>query len=116
MSPEERDKAHLWDMLQAANEAGELCRGLTLEALLRDRRTLLALERLMELLGEAARRVSDGYRSAHPEVPWRKLIGLRNILAHEYGTIDHRRLFIAASENALELGRSLEALLAEPER
>jgi uncharacterized protein with HEPN domain len=99
-------------MLQAANEARELCHGFTFETLERDRRTLLALERLMELLGEAARRVSGESRAAHPEIPWRKIIGLRNILAHEYGTIDHRRLFLAAAEETLELSARLEALLA----
>lgn len=46
MKPESRDKAHLWDMLQAADEARELCRGLSFETLALDRRTLLALERL----------------------------------------------------------------------
>lgn len=116
MWPEGRDKAHLWDMLQAANEARELCRGLTFETLVRDRRTVLALERVMELLGESARRVSEESRAAHPEIPWRKIIGLRNILAHEYGTIDHRRLFLAAAEETQELSRRLEALLAGPDR
>src|SRR5687767_4356210 len=116
MSPKDRDQAHIWDMLQAANEARDLCRGLTFETLVRDRRTLLALERLMELLGEAARRVSEKFRTAHPEIPWRKIIGLRNILAHEYGTIDHRRLFLAAAEDTVELSRRLEALLGGPDR
>ena len=111
MSPEGRDKAHLWDMLQCANEARELCRGLTFEKLERDRRTLLALERLMELLGEAARRVSPDFQRTHPEIPWRRIIGLRNVLAHEYGRIDHRRLFLAATEDTRALSRRLHALL-----
>ena len=82
MKPEGRDKAHLWDMLQAANEARELCRGLAFESIEGDRRTLLALERLMELVGEAARRVTEGFQQAHPEVAWRKIVGLRNVLVH----------------------------------
>lgn len=112
MWPEGRDQAYLWDMLQAANEARELCDGLTFETLERDRRTLLALERLMELLGEAARRVSEEFQRAHPEIPWRRIIGLRNVLAHEYGSIDHRRLFLAAAEETLALSQRLEDLLA----
>jgi uncharacterized protein with HEPN domain len=113
MKPESPDKAYLWDMLQAADEARELCRGFTFETLQRDRRTLLALERLMELIGEAARRVSDEYQRAHPEIAWRKIIGLRNVLAHEYGRIDHRRLFLAATEDTATLSRILKAILPD---
>ena len=116
MKPESRDKAYLWDMLQAADEARELCRGFAFETIEGDRRTLLALERLMELIGEAARRVSDEFRRAHPEIAWRKIIGLRNVLAHEYGRIDHRRLFLAATEDTAALSRLLEAILANQSR
>ena len=112
MKPESRDKAYLWDMLQAADEVREICRGFTIETIGGDRRTLLALERLMELIGEAARRVSDEFQRAHPEIAWRKIIGLRNVLAHEYGRIDHRRLFLAATEDTVALSHILGALLA----
>lgn len=111
MKPESRDQAYLWDMLQAADEARELCRGFTFETIEGDRRTLLALERLMELIGEAARRVSDTFQRAHPEIAWRKIIGLRNVLAHEYGRIDHRRLYIAATEDTTTLSRILTEIL-----
>lgn len=100
-------------MLQAADEARELCRGFTLETFERERRTLLALERVMEVLGGAARRVSDEFQRTHPEIAWRKIIGLRNVLAHEYGRIDHRRLFFAATEVTATLSRILGAMLAE---
>ena len=111
MKPESRDQAYLWDMLQAADEARELCRGYSFETIEGDRRTLLALERLMELIGEAARRVSIEFQRAHPDIAWRKIIGLRNVLAHEYGRIDHRRLFFAATEDAAALSRILNAIL-----
>jgi len=111
MKPESRDQAYLWDMLQAVEEARELCDGFTFETIASDRRTLLALERLMELIGEAARRVSDEFQRAHPDIAWRKIIGLRNVLAHEYGRIDHRRLFIAATEDTATLSHTLKGLL-----
>jgi len=113
MKPESRDQAYLWDMLQAADEARALCDGFTVEPIQGDRRTLLALERLMELIGEAARRVSDEFQRAHPEIAWRKIIGLRNVLAHEYGRIDHRRLFIAATEDTATLSRILNEILPD---
>jgi len=56
MRPEDRDAAYLWDMLHAARDAAAITSGLTEEQLRRDRVRLLALERSMELIGEAARR------------------------------------------------------------
>ena len=111
MRPEERDAAYLWDMLQAARDATAIIAGVTAENFSRDRLRALALARSMELLGEAARRVSGDFRAAHPEVPWREMIGLRNILAHEYGRIDHARLFATAVRELPGLIALLEGLL-----
>ncbi|MBM3358127.1 MAG: DUF86 domain-containing protein [Betaproteobacteria bacterium] len=114
MRPEERDAAILWDMLQSARDATGIVAGATAESLRRDRLRTLALERSMELLGEAAGRVSATFRAAHPQVPWRAMIGLRNILAHEYGRIDHERLFMTAVKELPALITQLERFLSAP--
>lgn len=111
MRPEERDAAHLWDMLSAARLAQGLLEGTTREAYLGDRVRQLALERSLELLGEAARRVSEAFRSAHPEVAWRAIIGQRNVLAHEYGVIDQERLYRTGKESVPGLVGALERIL-----
>ena len=111
MRPEERDAAYLWDMLQAARDAAALTSDLTEEQLRHDRIRMLALERSMELIGEAARRVSRDSRETHPQIPWREMIGLRNILAHEYGRVDHARLYATAIKDLRELIKALEKLL-----
>ena len=116
MRPEQRDAAILWDMLQAARDAMAIVAGATAENLGRDRLRTLALERSMELLGEAARRVSDDFRAAHPQVPWRAMIGLRNILAHDYGRIDHERLFATAVKELPGLLTQLEGFLPPQKR
>ena len=113
MKPEERDAAHVWDMLSAARLSRELLEGVTRESYLRERMRQLALERALELLGEAARRVSDAFQSAHPEVAWRSLVGQRNVLAHEYGVIDQERLYRTGKENVPGLIEVLEKLLGE---
>lgn len=112
MRPEDRDAAHLWDMLEAARDASAIIAGVTVESFSRDRLQALALERSMEILGESARRISDGLRSAHPQLPWREMIGLRNILAHEYGRIDRGKLFATAERDLPDLIAQLENLLA----
>ena len=83
MRPEDRDPAYLWDMLQAAREVEVMMEDNDLAAFLSSTILLRATERSVEIIGEAARRVSVAYRDMHPEIPWRMIIGQRNILAHE---------------------------------
>ena len=102
MRPDDRDMARLWDMLDAARAAVEFIQGMDFEAFLRDRKTRHAVERSLEILGEAARRVSSGTREALTDIPWISIIGLRNVLAHEYGEIRYERLW-EICENELPL-------------
>lgn len=111
MQPEDRDAAYLWDMLQAAREAVEMMSGHGLKAFLKNRVLLLAMEREVEIIGEAARRVSGTYTAAPPSVAWRQIIGQRNILAHEYGQIDHELLYKTVAEDIPVLIVQLEKLL-----
>ena len=111
MKPEERDAAYLWDMLKAARDARELLEGRSLDAYLQDRVRRLALERALELVGEPARRVTQGFQSAHPEIDWRSIVGQRNVLAHKYGVIDHERLYRTGTESVPGLIAALEKIL-----
>jgi uncharacterized protein with HEPN domain len=111
MQPEERDAAYLWDMLQAAREVDGMLEGHDLAAFLVNLVLIRAIERGVEIIGEAARRVSPSYMATHPEIPWRKIIGQRNILAQEYGQIDHALLYKTATEDIPALIGKIEALL-----
>ena len=111
MSPIERDGAYLWDMREAARETVELTAGLSEGEFLENRTLRRATERTVEIIGEAARRVSSMFREAHPEIPWRNIVGLRNILAHEYGRIDHEALFRTARNDIPALIPILDRLI-----
>lgn len=111
MRPEERDAAYLADMLASARDARTIAGGVSYEALIADLRTRLALERTLEIIGEAARRVSAATRAAHPGIPWGGIIGTRNALAHEYGAIDYRRLHAVAKDGIPRLIAALEEIV-----
>ncbi|SRR5260221_8362037 len=111
MKPGDADSANLHDMLEVAVEARELVADTEVKAFLLDRVRRRALERMLELVGEDARRIALGRRAAHPEIPWRRLIGLRNILAREYGRINPRVLYQAAREDMPGLIAALERIL-----
>lgn len=111
MRPEERDAAYLWDMLNAAREAHMTVESATCDTFMDDWLRRRALERTLEILGEAARKVSTEFQSTHPDIDWRGLIGQRNVLAHEYGRIDHHLLFEAANDRLPPLIARLQDLL-----
>jgi uncharacterized protein with HEPN domain len=67
-----------------------------------------AVERHLEIIGEAAGRVSQSFRETHREVPWRQIIAQRNILAHEYGDVDDALVWRVATERMSELIRLIE--------
>lgn len=87
MKPEERDNAYLWDMLDAARAIRTFTAEISYEQYIRDRKVQMACERALEIIGEAARKVSDVTKAAQPAIPWRAIIAQRNVLAHEYGEI-----------------------------
>lgn len=111
MRPEDRDAGYLWDMLETARETRELMEGVTPGMLLSDTRTRRALERTLEVIGEAAGRVSEQTRGTYPEIPWVAIIGQRNIIAHRYGVIDYSRLFATATNDIPALIMNLERIV-----
>ena len=98
-------------MLDAAREAVELVRGRSTQQIEGDRLRVLALERLFEIIGEAAAQTTDEVRVRHPEIPWSRIVGMRNEIIHGYSTVD-LEIVLKTVENRLPpLIRQLEAAL-----
>lgn len=114
MLPDEHDAGYLWDTLDAARAAREFTWGLDFAGYMQDRKVQFAVERAIEIIGEAARGVSDGFRQAHPEIPWRSIIGQRNVLTHDYGQIRHDRVWDVAAVHLPALIVLLEPLIPAP--
>lgn len=92
-----RDPANLWDILEAAEKVQHFLKNKTFEDFLEDDMLRAAVERNLEIIGEAARRLSEDLKQEHPEIPWRKIIALRNVLIHEYDDIDYKEIWEVAS-------------------
>jgi uncharacterized protein with HEPN domain len=117
MPPEDRDPALLWDMLEAALQIREFVSGVTLDQYRSQIILRRAVERSIEIIGEAARGVSDSFKAAHPEISWRAIVAQRHVLAHEYGEIDDERIWRVAVTHVPELIRLLEPLIPQsPDR
>jgi len=111
MQPDARDTAYLWDMLDAAQTIVKLTAKMSLPAYEEDRRTQLAIERALEIIGEAAGKVSKSFCEQHSEIPWRQIIGQRNVLIHEYGQIKHDRIWKVVKENIPQLIDTLKPMV-----
>jgi len=83
----ERDTALLLDMLLAARDALSFAEGLDEAGFLNSRLHQNAVIRALEVIGEAAGRVSAATRDSHPEMPWREITGMRHRLIHGYGEV-----------------------------
>ncbi len=116
MRPEERDKAYLWDMLDAALAVEEFVRGKTYHDYLANRMLRGAVERHVEIVGEAARRVSEATRQGSPEIPWCAIVGQRNVLAHEYDEILHEAIWGIATRRIPELIAMLRKIIPDEMR
>jgi uncharacterized protein with HEPN domain len=116
MQPDSADTAYLRDMLKFARELVTITTERPDAPELQELIIRRATERVTEILGEAARRVSDPFRLAHPEIDWRGIIGLRTLLAHEYSRVDYARVSEVAAEHVPPLIATLQSLLQpEPE-
>jgi len=83
-----RDDEYLLDILEAARLAVEYATGKTREEFLQDVQCQDAVIRRLEVIGEAARRISDQTRRVFPHLPWTEMVGMRNFLIHEYDDVD----------------------------
>lgn len=79
---------YLEDIVTAIDETAEFTQGLTFESFSRDRKTINAAIRSLEVLGEAAKRIPESMRAMAPGVPWKYMAGMRDKLIHEYFGVD----------------------------
>ena len=82
------DRARLTHMLESAQEARSFAEGKTRADLELNRMLAHALMGCLRIVGEAARQVSPESRQEYPDIPWRDIVGMRNLLVHEYFKID----------------------------
>jgi uncharacterized protein with HEPN domain len=107
-----RDRQSLEDMLCAARKVISYAKDTTRETLPAVPMRLDAVLYEIVVMGEAARRLSDEIRAAHPEAPWRDIIGMRSVVTHGYDQIDDDELWQVIEHDLPELIRKLEAILA----
>ena len=107
----ERDRVHLLRMRDTAQHAQEFAAGREIGDLDSDIMFRLAIVKAVELLGECANNVSDELRAQHAQIPWRKMIGMRNVLVHRYWKIEQQEFWDAVQNHIPPLIAELERLI-----
>lgn len=103
------DRVVILDMIDEVENVAAFIKGRVREDLDRDRMLLYAVVRALEIMGEAAAKVSVDTRAATPQIPWRTIVAMRNRLIHGYATIDPDIIWTTAT---IELPSVLPALRA----
>lgn len=110
----ERDALYFGHILDAAREAVAIAATTNRLAFDSDRTLRLALTHLVQIVGEAARKVSSEGRAAHPDIAWPQMIGMRHILVHNYEGVDEPKVWETVVEDLPALTSTIEAFLPEP--
>lgn len=106
-------KVFLEDILRAIAKVRRYTAGMSFEAFSADEKTADAVVRNLEVIGEATKKIPGEARAAHPAVDWRKVTGLRDVLAHEYFGVDLAIVWDIARNKLAELEREVETMLRE---
>lgn len=105
-------RLYLEDIREHCGEITEHVRGLSYEEFVSDRRTYKAVVFSLIVIGEAAKHVPEEVRSRHPEVEWRRIAGLRNVIAHGYFALRDPVLWEIVRGNVPVLREEVDKILA----
>ncbi|MBM4038071.1 MAG: DUF86 domain-containing protein [Planctomycetes bacterium] len=111
----QRDATYLADILDSARLAISYLAGVEYPRFAADVQLQDSVIRRLEIIGEAARRCSDETQCLWPDLPWRDMIGMRNVMIHQYDSVDLSIVWRTVQHNLPELVRDLERIL-EPEK
>jgi uncharacterized protein with HEPN domain len=109
------DLVYLQNMLEIALKAVNKTRDLTKTEYERDENLQLALAHLIQIIGEAARRVSERTTGKHPEIPWSNIIGMRHKVVHDYLELDEDIIWDVVTADLPKLIKQLVELIPREE-
>lgn len=106
-------QVYLEDIIDAINSIEEYTRGLTYDAFMKDRRTVDAVIRNFEIIGEATKHIPERTRKEYPKVPWKDMAGMRDKLIHGYFGVQLDVVWKTVKERLPAVQSSVEEALAK---
>jgi len=107
------DKIRLQHILDESQEALHFVANLTFEAFQEDSKTVHAVIRSIEVIGEAAAKISPEYKASQPSIPWEQIVGMRNHLIHVYFDVDYETVWKTVKNDIPMLMDMVKRLLSQ---
>jgi uncharacterized protein with HEPN domain len=107
---------YLQDILDAVNDIESFVDGMTYEEFIKDRKTLNAVVRSIEIIGEASKNLPETLKANCKELPWKQMAGMRDKLIHAYFGVDVETLWKAVKENIPPLKGGIQKMLKDQEK
>lgn len=104
------------DIIDAAADIERFMAGVSLERLTGDRKTLFAVAKALENIGEAVKQIPAAVRRRYPDIPWKDMAGMRDVLVHDYFGVDAAIVWKTVKEDLPPLKRSIGDILAAADR
>lgn len=102
---------YVQDMVDSIIEIESFIAGMNFEAFSRDKKTINAVVRSVEVIGEATKKIPKNIRDNYPDIPWKKMSGMRDKLIHEYFGIDYEILWKAANDEIPPIKTTIKNIL-----
>lgn len=102
---------YLNDILDSIEKVAHFISGIDYQGFVMDEKTIFAVIRALEIVGEATKKVPNDFKESHPEIPWREMAGLRDKLIHDYVSVNLEIVWKTATIELPELKNSIASLL-----
>ena len=104
-------KAYISHILESIMLIEQYTKNISFEEFEKDRKTIDAVIRNFEIIGEASNKLPEEFRKQYPEVPWRSIIGLRNVLIHDYLGVDIKAVWGNLKQELPHLKEQMQSIL-----